>query len=146
MTPKIEKLMQRMAELKRLETDLKNLITAELRALTADDVLGEDISPKPRTVRAASVPANKTKGTQVHPCEAAAPKAERKPRADGLPAKILAEINANPAMIYTADDLIETLKVDPDKAQQVRTTLSRMLKQEKIASEEKGQYRAKKLA
>lgn len=71
------------------------------------------------------------------------PRAERKPRADGLPARILAFLATAVGAGYTVDELIGELKIEPEKVGQLRTTLSRLLKQGKIASPSSGVYAAK---
>lgn len=73
--------------------------------------------------------------------KAPAVKKERTPRGEGLPAKILSVLASAPNSPYTADEMIGELKAS-DKAQQVRTTLSRMVKQGKIQSPDKGKYQA----
>lgn len=117
------------------EIEVHTLAIADLRkqgiALLGGSQPAEPKPRKPRAEKATSEPTAKVE------------KLERKPRADGLPARIVAVLNAT-ALTFTADEMITKLDVPDEKAQQVRTTLCRLLKQGKIASVEKGVYLAAK--
>jgi hypothetical protein len=78
--------------------------------------------------------------------EPSQPKAERKLRADGLPAKILALLTGNDGKSFEADEIASALRIEDERFAQVRTTLSRMLKNGQIASAEKGKYQHKPTA
>ena len=136
MTPKIGKLKQKIE-------DLKAKIAAELSSITVEDVLGEGTSTKPRTVRASSIPANELAGTRRSPLGTVNPKAERKPRADGLPAKLREWFKGHSSETFTADELVGELKIDPALTGYVRTTLSRMKRNREITSPTTGSYQAK---
>jgi hypothetical protein len=123
MTPTIEKLTAKIRELDTERASLFSQLEEELTSITAADIVG--------------IPMAKASTSKPRK-----PAGERKPRADGLPAKLLAVINASYPDTWTADQLIGNLKIELDKAQQVRTTLSRLLKQSKITSPTSGKYRA----
>lgn len=116
--------------------------TAEERVDAINEAAGEKITKKLAELAAIATP-TATAPSGAAKARTAKPRAERKPRANGLPARILAFLGTNIAS-YTADELIGELKIEPEKAQQVRTTLSRLLKQGKIASPASGVYEAKK--
>lgn len=114
--------------------------TAEERVDAINEAAGEKIAKKLAEFAAIATP---TAPSGPAKARTAKPRGERKPRANGIPARILAFLGTNIAS-YTADELIGELKIEPEKAQQVRTTLSRMLKTGKIASPASGVYEAKK--
>lgn len=114
--------------------------TAEERVDAINEAAGEKIAKKLAELAAIATP---TAPSGPAKARTAKPRAERKPRADGLPARILAFLGTNIAS-YTADELIGELKIEPEKVGQLRTTLSRLLKQGKIASPASGVYEAKK--
>jgi hypothetical protein len=132
MTPKIEKLKTKIAK---LQDDLR-IATKELRAVI-DEIPTDELVA---LVTGETMPFVKASTSKPRK-----PAGERKPRADGLPAKLLAVINASYPDTWTADQLIGNLKIELDKAQQVRTTLSRLLKQSKITSPTSGKYSAKEV-
>lgn len=115
--------------------------TAEERVDAINEAAGEKIAKKLADLAAIATPKAPSGPAKAR---TAKPRAERKPRADGLPARILAFLAKVPDAGYTADELIGELKIEPEKAQQVRTTLSRLLKTGKIASPASGVYEAKK--
>ncbi len=95
------------------------------------------IAPKLAELAAIAAPKAPSGPAKAKPAK---PRAERKPRADGLPARILARLESG---AFTSDELIGELKVEPEKVGQLRTTLSRLLKTGKIASPSSGVYAAK---
>lgn len=114
--------------------------TAEERVDAINEAAGEKIAKK-----LAELAAIATTKAPSGPAKArlSKPRGERKPRANGIPARILAFLGTNIAS-YTADELIGELKIEPEKVGQLRTTLSRLLKQGKIASPASGVYEAKR--
>jgi hypothetical protein len=125
MTPKIEKLKSKILALQAGLAPLMAELEEELKGITVDDVLGGAVNAPISTSKP-----RKSAG-------------ERKPRAGGLPAKLLAVLASQQNTGFTADELIGELKIDPEKAAQVRTTLSRLLKTGKIASNHTGVYQHK---
>src|SRR5512139_4020693 len=115
------------------EIEVHTLAIAELRKQGIALLSGEaPAEPKPR--KAGKIDAQKS---AIPPSE----KKARKPRADGLPARIV-EVLTSTGTNFTADEMIAKLDVPEEKAQQVRTTLSRLAKLGRIASVEKGVYQA----
>jgi hypothetical protein len=130
-TQEIEKVT---ATIEKMETELtaKKLHRQQLAQELLDEVTsGAKPSRKPRNAKAS-----------VDTSAPAAPKAPRKPRADGIPARILALLAGNDGKSFDEFEVARALRVD-DKVAQVRTTLSRLLKTDKIVSEEKGKYQHK---
>lgn len=114
--------------------------TAEERVDAINEAAGAKIAKKLAELAAIATP---KAPSELGKARTAKPRAERKPRANGLPARILAFLGTNIAS-YTADELIGELKIESEKVGQLRTTLSRLLKQGKIASPASGVYEAKK--
>lgn len=114
--------------------------TAEERVDAINEAAVEKVAKKLAELAAIATPTAPSGSAKAR---TAKPRAERKPRANGLPARILAFLGTNIAS-YTADELIGELKIEPEKVGQLRTTLSRLLKTGKIASPASGVYEAKK--
>lgn len=122
------------ATIEKMETELcaKKLHRQQLAQELLDEVTsGAKLARKPRKAKA-----------DVDPSAPSEPKAERKSRTENLPYRIAALLAANATGTFEAGEMASALRCD-DKVAQVRTTLSRMLKQGKIASPEKGKYQHK---
>jgi hypothetical protein len=130
MTPKIAKLKSKILALQAGLVPLMAELGDAVRKLTAEDILSCAVNAP---VKSSTPKASKPRK----------PAAERKPRGEGLPAKLIAHLASRDPEGFTPDELIGELKIETEKAGQVRTTLSRLLKQGKIASTGKGIYQHK---
>lgn len=103
-------------------------LESEFRQLIGETTVSAP--PKPR--KAAKLDAGKA--------EKPAGEKEPKPRSEGLPTRILELLAKHNDIPFEAKAVIKDLGAD---AQQVRTTLSRLVKAGKVASPEKGLYQHK---
>jgi hypothetical protein len=124
MTPTIEKLTAKIRELDTERASLFSQLEEELTSITAADIVGIPMA----------------KASAAKPRK---PSSERKPRADGLPAKLLAHLKLNDEFTFDADELATALRIEDSKFAQVRTTLSRLKTAGKIDSPEPGKYQHK---
>jgi hypothetical protein len=130
MTPKIEKLKTKIAK---LQDDLR-IATKELRAVI-DEIPTDELVA---LVTGETMPFVKASTSKPRK-----PAGERKPSADGLPAKLLAHLKLNDEFTFDADELATALRIEDSKFAQVRTTLSRLKTAGKIDSPEPGKYQHK---